>query len=82
MAAMLEIAERKPEVSAWATARQAAAKRSKLVFEPVPNMISTSSGSLSLYRAKVPGGWLIAARPSDNVAFVPDPLHEWDGGAM
>jgi hypothetical protein len=32
-------------------------------------------------RAKVPGGWLVAANGS-GLAFYPDPEHGWDGASM
>ncbi len=45
-----------------------------------------------LYRAKVPGGWLILlSDKSDDAArawgmgaltFIPDPEHEWEGGSL
>ena len=35
-----------------------------------------------LLRAKVPGGWLIAASMSAAIAFYPDPHHEWDGNSL
>ena len=36
-------------------------------------------------RARVPGGWFVAARFSENsdaITFYPDPAHEWDGGSI
>jgi len=38
----------------------------------------------SVYRAKVPGGWLVATKDSDSggVTFLPDPNHEWDGSSL
>jgi len=38
------------------------------------------AGAAALSRAKVPGGWLVAAGGS--VTFVPDPAHQWDGGSL
>lgn len=38
-----------------------------------------------LYRAKVPGGWLLATSGGQGlsgVTFYPDPRHEWDGGSL
>lgn len=37
-----------------------------------------------VYRAKVPGGWLVATRSYDSggVTFLPDPEHEWDGHSL
>jgi len=36
--------------------------------------------SMATVRAKVPGGWLVAA--GNGLAFVPDPSHEWDGSSL
>jgi hypothetical protein len=43
----------------------------------------------SVYRAKVPGGWLLttfhsSGQGGSGVAstFVPDPGHTWDGGSL
>jgi hypothetical protein len=36
--------------------------------------------NLATQRAKVPGGWLVAA--GNGLAFVPDPAHEWDGSSL
>jgi hypothetical protein len=36
-----------------------------------------------LFRAQIPGGWLIltrGVRPA--LIFYPDPQHRWDGGSM
>lgn len=38
-----------------------------------------------MYRAKVPGGWLVVADSSQGfsgITFYPDPRHEWDGGTL
>ena len=32
-----------------------------------------------LFRAKVPGGWLMAG---GGMTFVPDPKHAWDGSSL
>ena len=50
-----------------------------LYFEPVPNQINTTSPNLTIFRAKIPGGWLVVVRPYDNLTFYPDPKHEWEG---
>ena len=35
---------------------------------------------VTIYRLKVPGGWLIGTGAHDaGVTFYPDPPHEWDG---
>jgi hypothetical protein len=37
-----------------------------------------------LYRAKVPGGWLIYIDRVEHsgLTFLPDPNHEWDGNSL
>jgi len=42
---------------------------------------------VGLYRAKVPGGWLIMIRSSvptveSAITFYPDTKHEWDGSSL
>jgi hypothetical protein len=45
-------------------------------------------GSTDLYRAKVPGGWLVRLSSRTNYAtaetitFYPDSDHIWDGGSL
>ena len=58
------------------------AERRPLTFELLPNHVSYTSATFVIYRAKVFGGWLVATRPSDNLTFIPDPQHEWDGGSL
>jgi hypothetical protein len=43
-----------------------------------------SSSPVSLWRSKVPGGWLVAAGQSQGsgVCFYPDPDHSWDGSSL
>lgn len=48
----------------------------------------------AVYRAKIPGGWLVLMRQFDfdkingwgwgygGAAFVPDPNHQWDGSSI
>jgi hypothetical protein len=38
----------------------------------------------SLYRAKVPGGWLVLFCFGDgsSITFMPDPDHLWDGSSL
>lgn len=42
-------------------------------WESIPSNLATQ-------RAKVPGGWLVAA--GNGVAFVPDVSHAWDGSSL
>lgn len=42
-------------------------------WESIPSNLATQ-------RAKVPGGWLVAA--GSGVAFVPDASHAWDGSSL
>ncbi len=49
------------------------------ILKPAPGGI----GGLSTFRAKVPGGWLVASGMiGSGVAFYPDFDHEWDGGSL
>jgi hypothetical protein len=79
---MLELVEQRADLNAWRRPREAPPDRKLLNFELLPNRINCNSATFSIYRAKIPGGWLLAMRPNDNLTFVPDPLHEWDGGSM
>lgn len=36
---------------------------------------------MAVYRAKVPGGWLLM-QPRGGMTLVPDPQHAWDGGSL
>ena len=39
----------------------------------------------SVYRAKVPGGWLVFTRwgsERSGLTFYPDPKHQWDGTSL
>ena len=66
----------------WRQTREAALEKKLLSFEMVSNRINTTSSRFAIYRAKIPGGWLVALRPHDNLTFVPDPQHMWDGGSV
>ncbi len=36
-----------------------------------------------IFRAPVPGGWMMLLRAdSPTLFFYPDPRHEWDGGSL
>jgi len=45
----------------------------KIIWESIPS-------SLPTLRARVPGGWLVAA--GNGLAFLPDPAHAWDGSSI
>ena len=54
-----------------------------LVWERLEsNGVSTS---VSMYRAKVPGGWLVAldyGKEMASLSFYPDPTYKWDGSSL
>ncbi len=50
----------------------------KLVFETLD---VRAQGQISIYRAPIPGGWLVASH-SGALTFVPDAGHEWDGSSL
>jgi len=77
---MMDLLER--DSATWLRIRQEAVEKKQLTFEMVPNRINTTSGKFAIYRAKIHGGWLVALRPQDNLTFVPDPQHVWDGGSL
>jgi hypothetical protein len=76
---MLDLLEQ--DSTSWHKLREAALDRKTLCFELLSNRTTTTSASFTIYRARIPGGWLIAVRPHDSVTFVPDPEHEWNGGS-
>lgn len=43
-----------------------------------------SNASGTIYRAKVPGGWLVrmSGYEAEGLTFYPDPDHEWDGSSL
>mgnify|MGYP006435061735 CR=1 FL=1 len=49
-----------------------------VTWEAVP-VAGFPEGHTNLYRARVPGGWLVSERfrESAGLTFVPDPLHTW-----
>ena len=65
--------------------------RWEVVLTHVPKEeIEKARGSLArnplLYRARIPGGWLVGT-PKDhdgvsNLVYVPDPDHLWDGSTL
>ncbi len=48
-------------------------------FELLENNLSPGIYHM-LYRAKIPGGWLVLG--AYGVCFVPDPEHNWDGRSL
>ncbi len=57
-----------------ATAKVAVPTDTRFIkWESIPSNLATQ-------RAKVPGGWLVAA--GNGVAFVPDASHAWDGSSL
>jgi len=42
------------------------------------------SGVELMYRAKIPGGWIVLIKGDDATPgfFVPDPDHIWNGGSL
>lgn len=79
---MLELVEPKREAPELRRPVNGADRKPSLTFELVPTRIACNSATFSIYRARVPGGWLVASRPSESITFVPDPEHLWDGGAV
>ena len=61
---------------AASTAGQRAPAKARLQWEPL------DSSHVPLLRAKVSGGWLIAASSGAGLMFYPDPGHEWDGTSL
>ena len=58
-----------------------------LIFKELWTKIGDGNFSeLYIYRAKVPGGWLLAAHKKDRnwtgTNFIPDPEHKWDGSSL
>ena len=57
-------------------------ERAKLEFTKVNGHIP----DFTIYRAKIPGGWLVTDKPGPNggkgMTFVPDPDHKWNGGSV
>jgi hypothetical protein len=57
-----------------------------LVFEQLNVAVAKYSAGIyeSLFRARVPGGWLIVVHQQDGcgTTFIPDPEHLWNGGSL
>jgi hypothetical protein len=61
----------------------------KLRFKSVDESIPYDKrGANRIFRAKIPGGWLVVLSPSgmdvhaESITFVPDPGHEWTGSSL
>ena len=65
-----------PATPAASSAGQSAPAAPRLQWELL------DSSHAPLLRARVPGGWLIAAGSGAGLAFYPDPGHEWDGTSL
>jgi hypothetical protein len=52
----------------------------KMIWEKIESEGWLTGGEL--WRAKVPGGWLIMLFTIQGVTFYPDPKHEWDGNSL
>lgn len=72
----LEGKARPPAPAAAAAQPQATPAQAGLQWEPL------ESSHYSLMRAKVPGGWLVAAGNGAGLTFYPDPRHQWDGASV
>jgi hypothetical protein len=59
-------------------------ERRGLEWEVIPGTVTgkrmLSPHMITLYRAKVPGGWVLCIDPF-GATFYPDPEHKWDGSA-
>lgn len=46
--------------------------------------LDAAPGYFNVFRAKVPGGWLVAIQFHDGegLTFYPDPNHEWNGESL
>lgn len=44
---------------------------------------SSGDTTVDIYRARVPGGWLVLADSGEHsITFYPDPHHQWDGSSL
>jgi hypothetical protein len=78
--AMRQLTPVKPaETRPAAAAKDETDKSDKIIFETLD--VRAQMHTLSLYRAPIPGGWLVASH-SGSVTFVPDPEHAWDGTSL
>lgn len=75
----LAAAPSQPPAAAKAAAPAATdASDGKLIFETLD---VRAQAQISIYRAPVPGGWLVASH-SGALTFVPDAAHKWDGSSL
>ena len=54
-------------------------------FEPIKGIYKSGSASFYMWRAKIPGGWLLTLPPDaakSSPTFIPDPDHSWDGSSL
>ena len=70
-----------------APAAESAAPAAPSAGQPAPvapglQWAPVDSSHVPLLRAKVRGGWLIAAASGTGLTFYPDPGHEWDGTSL
>jgi hypothetical protein len=64
-----------------AAASPVEATKPAAVEPPKPSLaFERLNSTVSISRAKVPGGWLVAS--GSGIAFVPDPEHSWDGCSL
>jgi len=65
-----------------ATPEKAVSKKSPLIF----TTLGVRGFDVTVARAKVFGGWLVVSHflrgNESEIAFYPDPKHEWDGGSI
>jgi hypothetical protein len=53
----------------------------KVIWEKIKS--ENIFGGGSLWRSKVPGGWIIRLSGNgEGLAFYPDPEHKWDGNSL
>jgi hypothetical protein len=56
-----------------------------LTFESIDArrvLVDNPPSATLLYRAKIPGGWLLRGGGDGPLTFVPDPDHKWDGNSL
>jgi hypothetical protein len=73
-------AQRAPAAESASPAASDAARPAPLA--PSLQWTPVDTSHIPLLRAKVPGGWLIAAGSGAGLTFYPDPSHQWDGTSL